>query len=186
MRSTFAQLNDSAKTLDALEFEPVDLEDAKKTLDREGLIGHITPIQLPPKVVPQVVRQAAPPQELPTDTVRWALSLPAENRPLFLLTHYPKIAIKLASVWSDRTSVQSYFDELMLDHRGDRAGFPREAFDDLMKLQQLLLPTSVLSAVPLANTAAIVEDETALPSDSPLARLMASIEQAQANGSLKR
>jgi hypothetical protein len=171
MKSTIATKNSGQKKLDALDFEPVDLEEAKKVLDRDGLIGHLTPVKEAVRPAnPQVMRTAPPRQELPTDTVRWALTLPAENRPLFILTNYPKIANKLAEIWSDRTSVQAYFDELMLDHRGDRAGFPSEAFQDLMRLQQLLAPSTMPSDLP--------DDEVALPNDSPLARLMARVESA--------
>lgn len=176
MRPTFASKQASQKTLDALDFEPVDLEEAKQALDRDGLIGNLAPtkqLTQSHSANPEVKRQAPPKQDLPTETVRWALTLPIENRPLFILTHYPKIANKLAGIWSDRTSVQAYFDDLMLDHRGDRAGFPREAFDDLMRLQQLLLPTSVPSNAYIQS-----EPEFELPGDSPLARLMARVESA--------
>lgn len=171
MKPTIASKFAGQKKLDALDFEPVDLEEAKKVLDRDGLVGHLAPTKEPVRPAnPQVKRQAPARQELPTETVRWALTLPTENRPLFILTHYPKIANKLAEIWSDRASVQSYFDDLMLDHRGDRAGFPREAFDDLMRLQQLLLPTTVPSP--------LIDEEPALPDDSPLARLMARVQNA--------
>lgn len=171
MKQTFATKNSGQKKLEALDFEPVDLEEAKKVLDRDGLVGHLAPAKQPTRpAAPQVMRQAPARQELPTDTVRWALTLPTENRPLFILTNYPKIANKLAEIWSDRASVQTYFDDLMLDHRGDRAGFPREAFEDLMRLQQLLAPATV--------PAELTEDEVGLPDDSPLARLMARVENA--------
>lgn len=171
MKPTTASKMSGQKKLEALDFEPVDLEEAKKVLDRDGLIGHLAPAKQPARpAAPQVMRQAPARQELPTDTVRWALTLPTENRPLFILTNYPKIANKLAEIWSDRASVQTYFDDLMLDHRGDRAGFPREAFEDLMRLQQLLAPATV--------PAELTEDEVGLPDDSPLARLMARVENA--------
>jgi hypothetical protein len=177
MKSIVAPYKSAPKMLDALDFEPVDVEEAKKALDRDGLIGNLAPTreQMHPSK-PQAMRQAPAQQDLPTGTVRWALTLPAENRPLFLLTHYPKIANKLAEIWSDRGCVQSYFDELMLDHRGDRAGFPQEAFNDLMRLQQLLLPAA------MTLTELDAEADPALPEDSPLARLMARLGASPAGG----
>jgi len=177
MKSIIATHKPAPKMLEALDFEPVDVEEAKKALDRDGLIGNLAPTRSQMQASrPEVMRQAPARQELPTTTVRWALTLPTENRPLFLLTHYPKIANKLAEIWSNRASVQRCLDDLMLDHRGDRAGFPQEAFNDLMRLQQLLLPT--------AMTLTDLEPETggALPDDSPLARLMARLGTSPSNG----
>lgn len=179
MKSIIATHKPAPKMLEALDFEPVDVEEAKKALDRDGLIGNIAPTRSQMQSSkPEVMRQAPARQELPTGTVRWALTLPTENRPLFILTHYPKIANKLAEIWSDRACVQAYFDELMLDHRGDRAGFPQEAFNDLMRLQQLLLPASMT----LSEMDFEVEPEPALPEDSPLARLMARLGASPAGG----
>lgn len=78
------------------------------------------------------------PEHLPESTVRWIVSLPIACWPLHLFIHYPKIGNALAILWGNRQATQQYFDDLMVDHRGTRQGFPKEVFDDLMRLQNLL------------------------------------------------
>lgn len=126
---------------DALAFEVVDLEEAKKALDSAVVPTQKTQAAAPSR--PNFSAAAAParrqpqaPEELPPATIQWIISLPALVRPLYLTKSYPKIANKLAVLWPNAEITQQYFNDLLMDKRGGRQGFPREVFDDLMRLLQ--------------------------------------------------
>lgn len=125
---------------DALAFELVDLEDAKQALDNAVVNTHRGGLDDLPKLNcdTRTPVRAAPqaPEELPPATIQWIISLPALCRPLYLTKSFPKIANKLALLWPDRELTQNYFNDLLMDTRGGRQGFPREVFDDLMRLLQ--------------------------------------------------
>lgn len=121
---------------DTFDFQIIDLEDARKTLNeapqtapQSGWVQHepARPVRAPAPAV------AADP--LPRQTVRWIVSLPAEARPLHLFKLYPHIGNRLAEYWADPVLAQNFFDQLLMDNRGGRQGFPKEVFDDLMRLQ---------------------------------------------------
>lgn len=131
---------------DPLEFQVVGVDEAREALEKGHDIltrpGALMPE--PPSfdrgVLKRALPPAAPPSDpLPRETVRWIASLPAEARPLHLFMHYPKIGNRLALLWANPQDAQALFDDLLLDHRGDRQGFPKEVFDDLMRLQKLLV-----------------------------------------------
>lgn len=68
-------------------------------------------------------------------TMAWAASLPAEVRPVELLREYARVANLLASMWEDRESTYRYLDELLVDHRGSRQGFPPTVASELARLK---------------------------------------------------
>lgn len=128
-------------TNEALVFELVDLEEAKQALDnavvnttQRGGLDELPRLNCAP---PELERKASKtPEELPPATIQWIIHLPALCRPLHLTRSFPKIANRMALVWSDAELAQGYFNELLMDTRGGRQGFPREVFDDIMRLQQ--------------------------------------------------
>lgn len=125
---------------DPLAFEVVDIQDARKSLDR-GLDGRpLAGAQQASATLerPTLAKPAEHQEQLPSTTVRWIVGLPAAYRPLHLFKYYPKIGNALALIWNDPKATQEFFDGLMVDHRGGRQGFPKEVFDDLMRLQDLL------------------------------------------------
>jgi hypothetical protein len=69
-------------------------------------------------------RRPQPPESLQGDTIRWLAGLPPDVRPSALPIQYVRIANALARVWSDHRRCLEYFDDLLIDRRGGRQGFP--------------------------------------------------------------
>lgn len=79
--------------------------------------------------MPQDLRLSAPAQV-------WRQSLPALLRPRELCERYPRIANRLALCWRDPALTEQLFDELLIDHRGGRRGFPPAVAAELLKLRE--------------------------------------------------
>ncbi len=65
----------------------------------------------------------------------WVQELPEEVRPRQLVIQYARIANRLASLWHHPAACEKYLNELMIDERGDRKGFPAEVALELATLQ---------------------------------------------------
>lgn len=65
---------------------------------------------------------------------RWVKALPVAVRPLELCNRFPRIANRLALCWNYVDLVESVFNELLVDHRGGREGFPRPIANELLRL----------------------------------------------------
>ena len=61
--------------------------------------------------------------------------MPAEVRPLALLRAFPRIANILARTWNDAAEFQTSLEDLLIDRRGNRSGFPVEVLEDLLTLR---------------------------------------------------
>jgi hypothetical protein len=70
------------------------------------------------------------------NTARWATELPEEVQPLRLLQQFPRIANNLARLWQDDLESRMYLDELLIDHRGGRRGFPPDVHLELWNLRE--------------------------------------------------
>ncbi len=64
----------------------------------------------------------------------WVRGLPVPVRPLELCNAYPRIANRIALCWDSPALVESVFNELLVDHRGQRKGFPRRVSTELLRL----------------------------------------------------
>ncbi len=80
-------------------------------------------------------RRPQPPESLATETVRWLAGLPSDVRPRRLPIEYVRIANALARAWSEPRACLLYFDDLLLDRRGDRRGFSFEVALELAGLK---------------------------------------------------
>jgi hypothetical protein len=69
-------------------------------------------------------RRPQPPETLLSDTIKWLASLPADVRPTALPVQFVRIANALARVWSDHRRCLEYLEDLLIDRRGGRQGFP--------------------------------------------------------------
>ena len=67
---------------------------------------------------------------------RWTKSLPVRVRPAALCSRYPRIVNRLALCWTDPALTDHLFDELMVDRRGKRRGFPPEVAAELLRLRE--------------------------------------------------
>lgn len=57
-------------------------------------------------------------------TLAWADTLPVEVQPTTLILRYGRIANLLALDWNDARAIAADFDQLLIDRRGNRKGFP--------------------------------------------------------------
>ena len=68
-------------------------------------------------------------------TVRWIDALPDEIRPHALSGAFPRIANMIAQLWPNAAGFSDYMNELLVDRRGGRKGFPLEVLADLNRLR---------------------------------------------------
>jgi hypothetical protein len=139
MRSTRRPIAEASADMPSLDFELVSLDSARKAL------------QQPPAGVPEAEvmteadwkrrrRELTEAQRRPTEAaMRWFLSLPQDVRPVELLKRYPRIANRLAECWSDARATSHNLDELVLDRRGGRRGFPPQVAQELVLLRETWL-----------------------------------------------
>src|ERR1700674_3114990 len=73
--------------------------------------------------------------ELLPSTFRWLGILPKEVRPMRMGQQFPRIANKLAILSEEPAVCRKFLTSLMLDDRGDRAGFPPEVIMELGTLE---------------------------------------------------
>ena len=66
----------------------------------------------------------------------WLRSLPARRRPLRLCTDYPRVANRLAWCWPDAELSAQAIDDLLIDRRGGRRGFPPLVQRELRRLRE--------------------------------------------------
>jgi hypothetical protein len=128
--------------MDAIPFVKVTLEEAKASL-RNDVAPHDPP--KPPAKDWTSSRGPHPEeaQDLATRTFRWLAELPANKRPNALLHQYPRIANRLAEIWKRPLQCERYLDDLMLDMRGNRRGFPPNVATEIAALKLYLFSTSV-------------------------------------------
>jgi hypothetical protein len=80
-------------------------------------------------------RTSEPANGLLKPTFAWASTLPIEVQPRSLLYKFPRIANLLAAMWQDPNSFRRYIDDLLVDRRGNRQGFPVEVLRELFELR---------------------------------------------------
>lgn len=80
-------------------------------------------------------RKSEPSNGLLKPTFAWASTLPVEVQPRSLLYKFPRIANLLAAMWPDPNSFRRYIDDLLVDKRGNRQGFPVDVLRELFELR---------------------------------------------------
>jgi len=70
-------------------------------------------------------------------THSWLRSIPNGLHPKQLCRHYPRIANRIATQWTDVTAVDRLLMDLMVDRRGNRMGFPPRIRHELDRLYGL-------------------------------------------------
>ncbi|HWZ72706.1 MAG TPA: hypothetical protein VN326_14700 [Casimicrobiaceae bacterium] len=81
-------------------------------------------------------RRAAPVLFLLLNTQEWLDSLPRRVQPYVLCKLYPRITNQIAAKWTDMKALSAYFDDLLVDRRRGRRGFPLEVLNDLCVLRE--------------------------------------------------
>jgi hypothetical protein len=67
----------------------------------------------------------------------WHDALPRRQRPTQLCKQFPRIANRLALCWNDAALVSRLIDDLVMDKRPGRAGFPAGVSQELLALRDL-------------------------------------------------
>jgi hypothetical protein len=80
-------------------------------------------------------RKARPADTLFPATLRWIDALPEEVRPHALSRAFPRIANMLARLWPNAAAFSDYMNDLLVDRRGGRKGFPLQILADLNRLR---------------------------------------------------
>lgn len=65
---------------------------------------------------------------------KWLESLPESVRPMELARRFPRIVNRLSRYWDVPAMTSECFDDLLVDKRGGRKGFPPEVLFDLRRL----------------------------------------------------
>ena len=80
-------------------------------------------------------RRPQPAEELSSEARRWLEELPPNVRPHRLAAEFPRIANTLVRRWNTPHFCLEYFDELLIDARGNRRGFPLAVMLDIAELK---------------------------------------------------
>lgn len=77
--------------------------------------------------------------ELSDSGVKLLGDLPDTVRPMETATRFPHIVNRFAKFWSSPKIAERYFDELLMDSRGGRQGFPLGVLTELFSLKEYYL-----------------------------------------------
>ena len=116
----------------AFEFEKVSVDDARKALDETGAGAYA--VRKEPENW-QAKRTATPPEPLSSETTAWLAELPEGVRPKQLALRYPRLANRLCETWGTPAKCEHLLDDLMIDRRGGRKGFPLPVANELASLR---------------------------------------------------
>lgn len=88
---------------------------------------------------------------LSSSALAWLASLPKALYPSHLVERYPSVCNCMAVLWQEPKLMISYFEDLLIDHRGMRQGFPRAIASEIARLKEhfhlnLTLAESVVCA----------------------------------------
>jgi hypothetical protein len=128
--------------MDSIPFEKVSIQDAKEALDKEQPSTqrkNWTNVRPPTGAV-----QDAGAPLLATATLAWAEQLPAHLKPTLLTANFPRIANRIAEMWKRPLYCEKYLDDLVLDARGGRQGFPPAVASEIANLK-IHLVTNVMT-----------------------------------------
>lgn len=127
--------------MDTIPFTKVTLEEAKAALQSDAI--HVALLRAQ---APDWKSKRAPAahlnQELSLKAFKWLAAQPAHVRPHALARHYPRIVNRLAEIWQRPLQCESFLDELMMDKRGSRNGFPRDVAREIAALKTYFMLTS--------------------------------------------
>lgn len=120
----------------SIDFEPTDLSTARAALDElPAGVGRAPTLE--PGYWEQRRRKAqATDRALSGGTIDWVLSLPPSLRPRELCERFPRVANALAEAWRDPPRRAALLDDLLLDRRGGRQGFPPEIRREIEQLRR--------------------------------------------------
>ncbi len=85
---------------------------------------------------PAIHRQPPSPHDatLNRSAAAWMAELPEHLVPVALAHQFPRIVNRLSRFWDSPRMLEAYFQELLLDRRGRRKGFPTKILIELRAL----------------------------------------------------
>jgi hypothetical protein len=116
----------------ALEFEKVSLNDARKALEETGPAAYAVPRKSEDW---EEKRTQAPAEALTDEANAWMAELPESARPRQLALRYARLVNRLCNVWKEPLKCERLLDDLMMDRRGGRKGFPLNVANELATLR---------------------------------------------------
>ncbi|MGZ3239012.1 MAG: hypothetical protein ACXWIN_05570 [Burkholderiaceae bacterium] len=113
-------------------FEKVTVKEAKIALDE-----HDAAVPVAPEKNWSAKRHSKDEEQVKVtqEVMAWLSQLPPEVRPRALAIQYPRIFNKLAELWTRPLLCEKYLDELLMDERGTRQGFPPDVATELTVLK---------------------------------------------------
>jgi hypothetical protein len=133
--------SDVSMSVDAINFEITDFAEARRALEEvpSGLneVAALSPDYWKHRRRPQQPQDRA----LAGTTIDWFLELPSELRPRELCERYPRVANMVADAWSNAEVRVSVLNNLLVDARGRRNGFPRCVRLEIEALQRSTFTT---------------------------------------------
>ncbi|MEO7031323.1 MAG: hypothetical protein ABI351_05185 [Herbaspirillum sp.] len=72
-------------------------------------------------------------------TVRWLFQQSKEHLPKMLAREYPRIVNQIADLWERPDTCIRYLDDLLIDQRGTRQGFPLRIVQELTRMRTFLV-----------------------------------------------
>ena len=81
-------------------------------------------------------RGGSPPETLTPAAEALLRSVPADCQPRVLAEKFPRILNRMAEIWRRPSLMDAYFDELLVDTRGGRQGFPLDVLFDITSLKE--------------------------------------------------
>ena len=116
----------------ALEFEKVSFTDARKALEETGAAAYAVPRKPEDWEARRTQSEA---EQLGDDARAWMAELPDAVRPNQLALRYARLANRLCRVWEQPAKCERLLDDLMIDRRGGRKGFPLPIANELATLR---------------------------------------------------
>ena len=80
-------------------------------------------------------RRPQPTESLAPETIAWLAAFPVNVRPRLLPVQFVRIANALCRAWRVRAKCLAYLDDLLIDSRGTRGGFPLGVALELARLK---------------------------------------------------
>ena len=116
----------------SLEFEKVSFNDARKALEETGPAAYASPRKVENW---EEKRSQAVPETLNDEATVWMADMPESVRPRQLALRYARLANRLCKVWTEPLKCERLLDDLMMDRRGGRKGFPLQVANELATLR---------------------------------------------------
>ena len=116
----------------SLEFEKVSFTDARKALEDTGPAAHAAPMKVENS---EEKRSETASETLTDETTVWMSEMPESVQPRQLALRYARLANRLCKVWTEPLKCERLLDDLMMDRRGGRKGFPLHVANELATLR---------------------------------------------------